>query len=105
MWFGGFGVYILGEAIFHEVPVQVTDPLDVYGHHPSTDGQLGVVAPGGPHHVAQLEDVAEPGVRLREVVDTHLVWHVVPVVPAQYTVNKKGDYQIMNYDISPRGHT
>lgn len=116
LWLGGCGVYILGQAIFHEVPVQVTDPLDVYGHHPPADWELGVVPPGGPDHVPQLEDVAEPGVRLREIVDTNLVWHVVPVVPAQYkihtnitqislTQNKKGDYQMMNYDISPRGHT
>ena len=80
-------VNLLGDAIFHEVPVQVTDPLDVYGHHPATDGELGVVAPGGPHHVAQLEDVAHPGVGLGEVVDTHLGRHVVPVVPEQYTLH------------------
>ena len=57
------------------------------GHHASTDGQLGVVPPGRPHHVAQLEDVAHPGLRLGEIVDTNLVWHVVPVVPTQYKTN------------------
>ena len=61
---GGCTVHLLGKAILHEVPVEVTDPLDVYGHHASTDGELGVVPPGRPHHVAQLEDVAHPGLRL-----------------------------------------
>ena len=80
-------VNLLGKAILHEVPVKVTDPLDVYGHHASTDGQLGVVSPGRPHHVAQLEDVAHPGVRLGEIVDTHLGRHVVPVIPTQHNIS------------------
>ena len=29
-----------------EVPIQVADPLDVDGHDPARDGELGVVPPG-----------------------------------------------------------
>ena len=35
-----------------EVPVQVADPLDVDGHDPSRDGELGVVTPG------RLDDIS-----------------------------------------------
>ena len=36
----------------HEVPVEVTDPLDVDGHHAAADGELSVVAARCRHHVA-----------------------------------------------------
>ena len=55
----------------------------MYGHHAATDGELSVVPPCGRDHVAQLEDVAHPGVLLGEVVHTHLAWHVVPVVSTE----------------------
>ena len=55
----------------------------MYGHHAATDGELSVVPPRGRDHVAQLEDVAHPGVLLGEVVHTHLAWHVVPVVSTE----------------------
>ena len=43
--------YSLGETILEEVPVQVTDPLDVDSHHSAAHRQLGVVAPGSRDHV------------------------------------------------------
>ena len=69
--------------MLHEVPVEVTDPLDVYGHYSSADGELAVVPPSSCDHVTELEDVAHPGVGIGEVVDTDLARHVVPVVPRE----------------------
>ena len=43
---------ILGKAVPHEVPVQVTDPLDVYGHHAAANRKLSVVTARRRNHVA-----------------------------------------------------
>ena len=43
---------LLWEAMPHEVPVQVTDPLDVYCNHAAADRELSVVATRRRHHVA-----------------------------------------------------
>ena len=45
-------VNLLGKAMPHEVPVEVTDPLDVYGYHAAADRELSVVATRCRHHVA-----------------------------------------------------
>ena len=74
---------ILGETVLHEVPVQVTDPLDVYRDYSATHGELAVIPPGSCDHVTELEDVAHPGVGIREIVDADLARHVVPVVPRE----------------------
>ena len=79
----------------HEVQVQITDPLDMNSHHPSTDGQGVVIPSSHGHNVSwvrtlseffrnlrdptKLEDVAEPGVWISEDVETDIVWHVVTV--------------------------
>ena len=47
---------LLGKAIFHEVPVKVTNPLNMNCDNPSTDCQLRIVTPSCCHHVAYDEE-------------------------------------------------
>lgn len=66
---------LLGKAIFHEVPVKVTDPLDMDGHHPSADCQLCVVAPCSCHHVAYDEEESFIRQTWGLFLDSwHLIW-------------------------------
>ena len=44
--------FLLREAVSHEVPVEVAAPLDVDGHHPTRDGELGVVPASSLHHLS-----------------------------------------------------
>lgn len=49
---------VLGQAVRHEVVVQVAVPGDGEGHHAALDGHPAEVSPGQVDHVAQAEDLA-----------------------------------------------